>query len=480
MLRFKTLFPILIIFPYSYLLSQNLNRLFDEYLNSYYLNKQIPSISAGVLKDGEIIWSSTKGLSDLENNIPATNKTLYRIASISKSITAVGIMQLVEAGRINLDDNVRKYIPYLPPKLKPFTVRQLLNHTSGIRSYQENEFDSKKYFSSTRDVIIYLMKDSLEYTPGERYLYSTLGYNLLAAIIENVSGMSYADYLKKKIFEPAGMASTIPDYQKNLIFNRARGYERNLFRQLQNAPLADLSIKYAGGGLLSTTDDLLRFASNLLNGRLLKHETLDSMLIPARLNNGKYINYGLGFSFATDETGRKSFSHSGAGTGFTGHLIIYPDENIAAVYLVNIRDRNLENPAKALLAITRLKEKYPVKKSLADYLMSEYTKTSIDSVLNIYYVISSDSLNPYSSARDELYLFGNDLLALNQSVDAIKYFKFLSSQFPDDPAIFVGLGNAYFADGNKGLALRNFRLALRFDPKNTFAKNMINKIIGLN
>ena len=161
MLRFKTLFPILIIFPFSYLLSQNLNRLFDEYLNSYYLNKQIPSISAGVLKDGEIIWSSTKGLSDLENNIPATNKTLYRIASISKSITAVGIMQLVEAGRINLDDNVRKYIPYLPPKLKPFTVRQLLNHTSGIRSYQENEFDSKKYFSSTRDVIIYLMKDSL-------------------------------------------------------------------------------------------------------------------------------------------------------------------------------------------------------------------------------------------------------------------------------------------------------------------------------
>jgi serine beta-lactamase-like protein LACTB, mitochondrial len=468
---------VLFVFIISFLVyPQNQNRLFEEYLLNYYSYKKVPSITAGLLSNGKIVWISTKGLSDLENNVHATDKTLYRIASISKSITAIAIMQLVETGRINLDESALKYIPYLPSPRKQFTVRQLLNHTAGIRSYRENEFDSKNYFSSTRDVVLYIMKDSLEFNPGERYLYSTLGYNLLAAIIENISGLDYADYLKLYIFDPAGMENTIPDYQKGIIFNRARGYTRDSYRQIQNAPLADLSIKYAGGGILSTATDLLHFSLNILNGKLIKPETLDSMLSPTRLNDGKYINYGLGFSFETDETGRKFFSHSGGGTGFTSHLVIYPVEKIASVYLTNIRDRGLEDPAKALIAMAIGKNSVPLKMSLSDRLMEEYLNSSIDNVKSLYLRIESDSTEVFSFTPLEMNYFGYDLLAIKRVPDAIDFFKFFIHEYPDFTNAYIGLADAYYADGNRGLALKHYRIALKLDPKNNYVSSMVKKI----
>jgi serine beta-lactamase-like protein LACTB, mitochondrial len=455
---------------------QNLNKILEEYLSTYYTNKQVPSISAGYLADGKIQWVSARGLSDIENNVPATNKTLYRIASISKPITAVAIMQLVEAGRINLDENVRKYIPYLPAAKKTFTVRQLLNHTAGIRTYRENEFDSKKHFFSTRDVVLYIMKDSLEYNPGDKRIYSTLGYNLLAAVIENVSGKEYSVYLKENIFDPSEMHNTIPDFQKSIIQNRARGYMRDSYRQLENAPLADLSIKYAGGGILSTSEDLLKFSKNLLDAKLIKAETLDSMLIPTRLNNGTYINYGLGFTFETDETGRKFFSHSGGGTGFSSHLIIYPVEKTASVYLINIRDRGLDDPAKAILSLASGRVINDIKKSLSNKLMEEYVITSIDSIIKLYTAIESDSLSQYDISRTELDYFGTDLIAINRITDAIEFFRFFVNRYPEYARAYIGLADAYYADGNRGLALKNYRTALKLDPQNNYAANMVRRI----
>jgi serine beta-lactamase-like protein LACTB, mitochondrial len=455
---------------------QNLNSLFEDYLINYYVYKKVPSVSAGFLSNGKIQWIGTKGFSDIENSVPATNKTLYRTASISKSVTAVAIMQLVESGKVRLDEYAWKYIPYLPSLKKPFTVRQLLNHTSGIRTYNENEFDSKSYFSSTRDVVLYIMKDTLEYTPGEKYLYTTLGYNLLAAIIENVSGLDYPDYLKKYIFDPCDMKSTIPDYQKGIIYNRARGYVRDLYRQIQNAPLADLSIKYAGGGLLSTSEDLLKFSLNLLEGKLIKPASLDSMLVPTRLNNGRYVNYGLGFVFETDETGRKFFSHSGGGTGFASHLIIYPVEKFAAVYLTNIRDRNLEDPAKALISIAIGRESVPVRRSLSDRLMEEYIITSVDSCISLCRQIASDSTALYNVTEAEMSYFGYDLIKINRIPDAIEFFKYFISEYPEYPTAFVGLADAYYADGNRGLALKNYRTAMKLDPANSYVSGMVKKI----
>jgi len=464
------------LFSPGFLFAQSVNTELDNFITAYYHSKQVPSISAGVAKNGKITWLGARGYADIENMVPATNKTVYRIASISKSITAVAVMQLVEQKKIDLDADVRRYIPYLPQYKWKFTTRQLLNHTSGVRDYRTGEFDSKIYYKNTKEVVQYIAKDSLAYEPGTQYRYSTIAYNLLAAIIEHVSGISFSDYLEKHIFSPAGMLSTHVELQQDIILYRAHGYTRDGFRKIRNAPLADLSIKYPGGGLISTSEDLLKFAVNLMQGKLISHAMLDTMLVPTKLKSGKYISYGLGFGLGTDTKGRKYFSHTGGGTGFSSLLMMYPSERLATVHLTNIRDRNLDNPAETLAEIM-LREKFQVpKKSFADYLVNIARSGNVDSAITAIKDVNPKITAEYNVSNEEYLLFGNDLLNMGRSIDGIRFFKFYINEYPKDAKGFVGLGDAYYKDGNIGLAINSFRLALRLDPFNAYAEKMIKKL----
>jgi len=473
--RFFSISLLILLFTSAF--PQNISRKLDKYLNDYYVNKNVPSISAGIMENGKLLWLGIKGLADIENNVPATTNSVYRIASISKAITAVAIMQLVEQGRLNLDDDVKKYIPYFPAKRWKFTVRQLLTHTAGIRTYKSTgEFESKEYFKSIRDAINYIAKDSLEYEPGTRYLYTTLSYNLLAAIVENVSGISFPDYLQINIYTPAGMKHSYPDFHKSIIPNRVQGYERNNFRQIQNAALADLSIKIPGGGLLSNAEDLLRFSDALLKGKLIKLSSLDSMIIPTKLKDGNTVNYGLGFAFGIDESGRRYISHAGTGTGFTSLLVIYPQEKVASVHLINIRDRNLGEPAFDFAAVLFGRSISSPKKSFADFLLNLYLSSGIDSSLSIYKKNIGEPSDNFITSKEELMTFGYDLINITRAPDAIKYFRFLLDNYPNDAEVLTGLADAYLKDGNKGLALRYFRQVLKLQPSNAYASSMIRKL----
>jgi serine beta-lactamase-like protein LACTB, mitochondrial len=464
------------LFSPGILFPQALNTELDNYLTTYYHNKEVPSISAGVAKNGKIVWLGARGYADIENMVPATSKTVYRIASISKTITAVAVMQLVEQKKIDLDVDVKRYIPYLPQFKWKFTTRQLLNHTSGIRDYRQGEFDSKIYYRNTRDVVEYIAKDSLAYEPGTQYRYSTIAYNLLAAIIERVSGMSFSDYLEKHIFLPSGMMSTFVELQQDIVQNRAHGYIRDGFRKIRNAPLADLSIKYPGGGIISTSEDLLKFAMSLMQGKLLNHATIDTMSVSTRLKSGKYISYGLGFGIGTDSRGIKYLLHTGGGTGFSSLLTIYPSEKMATIHLINARDRNLDNPAETLAQIM-LKEHYQIpKKSFADYLVSIARSANVDSAITAIKNANPKLESEYNVSTEELILFGNDLLNMGRSVDGIKFFRFFVNEYPENVNGFIGLGDAYYKDGNIGLAINSFRLALRVDPLNIYADKMIRKL----
>lgn len=459
---------------YNFSPAQDLKQELDKYIADYKRLKNVPSISAGVLSNGKIFWLGAAGYSDLENSITANPKTVYRIASISKPITAVALMQLVEKGKIKLDEDALKYIPYFPRKKWKFTVRQLLNHTSGIRNYKTaEEFNSKEHYNTTREALHVMMEDPLRFQPGTKFLYTTLGYNLLAAIIEEVSGMDYNSYLKKYIFEPAGMTSTFTEIQKNIVFNRAHGYEKDEYRELENAPLADLSIKYAGGGLISTAEDLLKFANSLISGTLIKHASLDTMLIPTKLTNGTIISYGLGFSTNITSDGEGFFSHAGNGTGFSSFFVVFPKSASAAVSLINLKDRDIEDPAVQLASVSMGKKYDSVKISLADSLLHLTLRTNIDSAIVFYHDSQKDTNSPFRNNKEELLLFGSDLLHINKPVQTIKFFKLLNSEYPSDPKIISTLAAAYYNDGNKGLALRNFRKVLRITPKNKYAQRMV-------
>lgn len=467
---------IIICFGGNYSLAQHLENELNDYINSYRINKNIPSIAGGLSVNGKTIWLSAVGFADLEHNVPVSINSIYRIASISKSITAVAIMQLVEQGKIHLDDDALKHLPYFPKKKWIFTIRQILNHTAGIRDYRFGEFNSTNSYKSIKDCIRVVMDDSLLFEPGSKRLYSTLAYNLLAGIIENVSGLSFEEYLTKNIFQPAEMNSTFLEYQPKIIQRKVRGYIKNRFRILENAQLADLSIKFAGGGIISTAQDLLKFSESILSYKLISKASLDQMIYPTILKNKDTVNYGLGFSLGVDYKGRKYFGHAGGGTGFTSELIMYPDQMISAVFLTNIRDRNLDNPAKSFITIFLDKNyEYP-KKSLADRLLNIFFDASYDSMLTKFEQLKKDSSFIYKIDDDETKLLGYDLIETGNYIDAIYFFKYLISQKPNHTNFYIGLADAYYKDGNKGMALRNFRTAVSLEPQNKYALEMIKKI----
>ena len=330
--------------------SQTLNQNLSKYLNTYLEAKKIPSVSAAAAVNNKLIWTDACGYTDIENSVKATPKSIYRIASISKPITAVAVMQLVEKGLIKLDDPITKYVPYFPKKKWDVTVREILTHTSGIRTYREGEFDNKNHYPMLKDAIMVYAMDTLETRPGTKYNYNSIAYNLLAAAIEDVTKLSFEAYLKKHIFEPAGMHNTDLEFQSEIVPNRAHGYVKNN-DTITNAPLADLSFKYAGGGIISTAEDLVRFGLALLNNKLISKASLDTMIRPTVLPSGQRIDYGFGFGVGVDSSRGKYFTHAGGGTGFASNIVIYPASQSVFVHLVNVRDANLENPSLDIASI---------------------------------------------------------------------------------------------------------------------------------
>jgi serine beta-lactamase-like protein LACTB, mitochondrial len=447
----------------------------EEYLAQYQKVKNVPSISAGILSGDSIYWIGAKGFTDLENSVPSSQRSLYRIASISKPITAVAIMQLWEKGLLNLDDDVRKYVPYFPQKRWPITIRQILNHTSGIRSYREGEFHSKSLFPNTREALKVFDKDSLLFKPGTDYLYSTLSYTLLASVIESISRKPYAVYIRENILIPAQMNSTFIDAQREIISGRARGYTKTFFRKLENAQLADLSIKVAGGGFISNVNDLLLFSKALLNETLIRKTTLDTMLTPTRISRTFIKNYGLGFSLP-ENSSDKIFFHNGSGTGFTSRLMIDRVSKTAAVHLINIADRNLQSPADELLKIFKGQEFIQPGFVISDTLMADFLKGGLESVFNKLNEITNNDTSGFSLDHSDIAGFGKDLIQQKRNLEAIDYLKFVNRLFPDSFPIIVALADAYLNDDNKGLALRNYRIANGLDKKDRYVNNMIKRL----
>jgi serine beta-lactamase-like protein LACTB len=456
--------------------SQTIQQKLEKYLIEYQNNKDVASISAGVLKKGKVIWLGSSGYADVSHHVPATPKTIYRIASISKVITAVAVMQLVEQKKVNLDADALKYIPYFPKKNWKFTVRQILQHTAGLRDYKSGEFNSAVHYSSTEEAVNVLSKDPLVYKPGTKFLYSTLGYNLLAAVIESASGMKFTDYLKKYIFQPADMRSTLAEYQSEIILNKAQGYNKNNYRALQNAPLSDVSIKIAGGGLISTPEDLLRFSNCLLEGKLIKRSTLDSMLVPTKLPDGRIVESGLGFELKTDKNGKQFFGHYGHGTGFMTLLAIYPKDSVAVVDLINTVDRNIESPAVDLASIVFGKPFPSPRKSLADKMMEITLNKNLDAAISYYDFIRKDSTAEYNMTSNELNTFGYDLLRIQHTNDAVRWFQLFENEFPANISALIGIGDSYYHNGNISYAMKYYRKALTLDSSNSYAIRMLKKI----
>jgi len=310
-----------------------------------------PGVSVAVADRGHIVFGSGAGYADLESLSPATSQTVYDIGSISKVHTAVAIMQLVEQGKVRLEDDIRKYVPSFPDKGSPITIRNLMTHTSGIRHYKDTDFqgtpadENVRRYASIEDAIAIFKDDPLLFPPGKYYSYTSYGVNLLQAVVEKGSGKPFEAYMRESVWNPAGMDSTQFNLPERIVRNRARSYQPGPDGGTQNVLYGDLTYKFASGGMMSTAEDLVRFGAALNAGRLLKKETLAQMWSPQiegvlewRRDGapGKPEGVqGLMWRIANDSAGRRYVSHCGAVQRFHSCLVNYPDRDLVVALLEN-------------------------------------------------------------------------------------------------------------------------------------------------
>jgi len=312
---------------------------FEEYVEERMSLDKVPGLSVGFIK-GDFTWAKGFGYSDLENDVPAKPESAYRLASITKTLTAVSVLQLVEAGKIDLDAEVQAYVPYFPKKKWPVTVRLLLGHLGGISHYKNYDVEGRiKVYKNTSEALAIFQDFDLVAEPATKYSYSSYGYNLLGAVIEGASGESYGDYIRKNIFKPLGMANSRMDDPVDLIPHRVRGY-RLINGTIKNSEYVDVSSRFAGGGTRSTVVDLLKYANGIMEKKLLKEETWNLMFTSMAIREGRFTGYGMGWG-VRPWRGHFQVSHGGSQPETRTHILIFPSEKFAIAIASNREGLNL-------------------------------------------------------------------------------------------------------------------------------------------
>ncbi len=298
---------------------------------------KVPGLDVAISVKGQIIWSEAFGWADIEQKAPVVaGVTRFRIGSVSKPLAAVGLGLLMDEGKVDVDKTVQTYVPYFPEKTYPITVRQIGGHIAGIRHYRGDEFLSARQFQSVKESLSIFMEDTLLFKPGTDYSYSSYGFNLLSAVVEEAVGQHFLTYMRENVFEPLHMYSTVPDKNDSLISGRTSFYAVQN-GEIINAPYVDNSYKWAGGGFLSTTYDLLKFGQAMMNPGFVSEETWKDLTSSQTLSDGRMTNYGIGWSRHPNvELG--AFGHSGGSVGGITQFRIYPREQLVIVLLSNSSD----------------------------------------------------------------------------------------------------------------------------------------------
>lgn len=307
---------------------------FERFIEARMAEQPSAGLSVALWLDGRV-WARGFGYRDLAKRLPATPQTSYRMASVTKPFTAVAAMQLYERGKLDLDADIRRYVPYFPKKRHVITARQLLGHVSGIPHYKNCARECfLQTHHTTRQSIAIFERFPLEFTPGDDYLYSSYGYNLVGAAIEGASGLGYGAYLQRHVFGPAGMARSRMDDPKASIEERAVGY-RVVKGAVIPSDFVDISSRFAGGGTRSTVTDMVAFAEAYLDGALLSEETRALVERSLVTNDGMLTDYGMGFA-VVPQSGRFVLAHGGGQPETSTLLILYPAERFAVALAANV------------------------------------------------------------------------------------------------------------------------------------------------
>ena len=294
-----------------------------------------PACAVLVSRDGKVIYSRAFGRRDIENNLAADLDTKFRIGSVTKQFTGAAILKLQEAGKLNVNDKLSKYVPDFQ-RGDEITIHHLLTHTSGIFNYTSKPQFMQEVTTpiKPKDLIDSFKNDDLVFNPGDQWSYSNSGYFLLGYIVEQVSGKSYAEFLRDEFFEPLGMSHSGVHSSSLELENEAKGYSSDSSGVVKSVNW-DMSRAGGAGAIYSTVGDLNTWNEALFAGKVLSKESMKLALTPAKLNNGDETGYGYGWGIA-EHRGLPTIAHSGGLHGFLCNLARYTDQNLTIAVSMNI------------------------------------------------------------------------------------------------------------------------------------------------
>jgi CubicO group peptidase (beta-lactamase class C family) len=310
----------------------------DEFTAAQIKQRQIPGLSLAVIRDGKLIKANGYGFANLELRVPATKDTVYEIGSISKQVASEAVMLLAEDGKLNLDASINQYLPANAPETwRKITVRNLLNHVSGLKDWTEiKEFSYRREY--TAEEFIELVKPfPLLFQPNDNWSYSNTNLPLIGVIVERAAGQPYEDFVSARIFKPLGFPSLRFKRQEDIVANRANGYVLR-DKQWKNGEPFRPKVIAPSGGVLANAVDLARWWEAVLQGRVVKPESLAEMLKPVKLNDGRSAAHGFAF-FTNTFNGHKFILHAGSTVGGFGSMVYYfPQDKLTVAVIGNLED----------------------------------------------------------------------------------------------------------------------------------------------
>ncbi|WP_052158394.1 serine hydrolase [Lacinutrix jangbogonensis] len=434
-----------------------------------------------VSEQGKVIYKKGFGMANMEWDIPNQPNTKHLIASITKQFTAMLILQLVAEGKLDLQEPITTYLPDYPKGSGDIiTTHHLLTHTSGIPDYTEfpkfMEDESRNPYSPEAFVKTFDEKE-LDFKPGEKYSYSSSGYFILEVLIEKLSGKSYEQILKDKIFTPLNMKDTGYDNHKDILKNRAAGYEKENGNYI-NSSYLDMTIPYAAGSLYSTVEDLYKWDQALYTTTILPKEYM-TMYFKPYIPAFDKKHYAYGWEVGYDKIGSSKDSiytigHDGSINGFNTNISRATSDKSLVVLLNNTGYAPLYEMTRAIRGIMYGKEYHIPKQTVADVVLAVIEEKGIDEAISKYHSIK-DSETYSLSARD-MNEMGYLLMGSGRKEEASKVFELITKEFPTSSKAYDSYGESLMKLGKKELAVKNYRKSVTLNPNNQNGIDSLKKL----
>lgn len=460
-----------------------ISRAVDHLITQYAENKLFNG-SAIVVHKGRVLVKKGYGMANFELNVPNTSSTKFRIGSVTKQFTAALILKLYEAGKIDLDSKISRYLPwYRQDTGSKVSVRNLLGHTSGIPNYTTSNAlrDIANSGYSGRQAAEKYCSGDLEFEPGTKFSYNNSGYFLLGLIIESVEGKQYDEVLRERILLPFGMVNSGLEHAVPILSGRAAGYEFGFSGYENTQPIEMAATVFSAGAIYSTVEDMARWHDALFGGHVISKGILDQMLTPGKGNYGHGI-YIAKFTPHGSEKAVTSIGHSGGIFGFSALSIRYAEDDLSIILLDNTRvgkRGNLENIAVRILSILKKLPVEPLKKSIQVEVVRAVRQGRSGKEIASFFRDPNGRISlqyDYEGSESFLNDFGYRLLLDGKTDQSLGVLSIAVEKYPTSQNTFDTYAEALLKDGQTEAAIKNYRRVLELDPKNMHAAEQLRKL----